>query len=813
MAIAYALPHANCLAQVTEKFFTRHCEECHNATEKSGGLDLDALTWKTQSAENRDLWIKIHDRVQSGEMPPDSKLTEADRELFTRPLRTALVKEIGAEQKREGRTVMRRLNRREFENSLHDLLGITIPLQHLLPEDGRAHGFDTVAEGLRISAVQVEKYLEVIDLALDDAIRLTGRPATFQRRLRLHDEKEIRDNLDTSETQVDPVSGARHRRLFRELDNAIVFISHGYSPDNLRQFSPPADGLYRVRISAYSVDSHSEPVAMRVLKSDWKSNRLLRYFNLEQDKPREVEFTVPLKVNEHLRINGYGVGIDENGKSVWNVESVKDWKVPGMAIEWIEVEGPLVEQWPSASLSQLFGANAVRKLDKRGRWTNQGHIEYELAPDDPKAASSIAIARFAERAFRRPLKNAEAEPYVELVHSELDRGRTFEQAMRVGLRSVLVSPRFLLLDESPGKLDDYALAARLSFLFWSSMPDDELLILAKVGKLSEKNEIREQADRLLESPRSQQFVSSFVGQWLDVNHIDATTPDVKLYPEYDDILRESMISETENYFRELLTNNLPISNLISSDFAMLDRRLADHYGLLVPFGNSKGEMFEEQFRRVSLPEGSPRGGVMTQAAVLKVTANGTVSSPVLRGAWILRRILGKPPAPPPPVNAIEPDTRGATTIREQLAKHRDSDSCNRCHREIDPPGFALECFDVIGGFRERYRSVGAGDQPPEKLHGRSIWEYKLGQKIDCSGQTAQGRPFADIRDFKRLILAEHEQIVRNLTSKLVTYSTGAGISFADREEIERIVRTASAHGAGLRTLVYEVIASELFQTK
>ena len=411
------------------------------------------------------------------------------------------------------------------------------------------------------------------------------------------------------------------------------------------------------------------------------------------------------------------------------------------------------------------------------------------------------------------MKPGEADRFIQLAHAELDRGRSYEQAMRVALRSILVSPRFLILDEAPGRIDDYALASRLSYCFWSSPPDDELMELARQGELSITDVLRGQVDRMLNSPKSEQFISSFVGQWLDINQIDATTPDTKLYPEYDDILRDSMVSETRNYFRELLDKNLPIANLIASDFAILDRRLADHYDLTDSFLELKGEKFDEEFRRVSLPADSPRGGVMTQAAILKVTANGTVTSPVIRGSWILRRILGTPPSPPPPVKGIEPDTRGATTIREQLAKHRDSETCNRCHREIDPPGFALESFDVIGGFRQRYRSVGEGDQSTEKLQGRSIWEYKLGKPIDSSGQTSDGRPFADIREFKQLMLDDQEQIINCLAGKLTTYATGAGISFADRDEIERIADKTNAQGAGLRTLVYEVVASELFRTK
>lgn len=795
------------------EFITQNCLDCHNATEKSGGLDFAALPASSESLESRTRWIRIYDRVHSGEMPPDSKLTPAQREPFTNALRTTLVGEISLQQQREGRTVLRRLNRREFENSLHDLLGVDVAIQHLLPEDGRSQGFDTVAEGLRISVVQLEKYLEAIDVALDDAVRLTERPESISKRYRFHDEKEVRENLDTPEEQVDSVSGQRHRRLFRELDNAVVFISHAYAPDHLKQFSPPAQGRYRVRVSAYAVDSRGDSIALRVYASDWKSERLLHYFELLPDKPRTIEFTVALTAREHFRFKGYGIGIDDSGKNVWNVDSVKDWKVPGMAIEWIEIEGPLLDQWPPTSVALTFGEDAILKLKNRGRWTDQGHLGYELAPEDPQASATAAITRFAPLAFRRRLVTGEADRFVQLADTELDRGRSYEQAMRVALRGILISPRFLMLDESPGMLDDYALASRLSYFFWSGPPDDELLRLAREGQLSNARVLHQQVDRLLASPRAEQFVSSFVGQWLDLNQIDATAPDPKLYPEYDDLLRSSMVAETQAYFRQMLTQNLPIANLIASDFVMLNDRMAEHYDLSRPFLDSKGKLYGEEFRRVSLPADSVRGGVMTQAAVLKVTANGTVTSPVLRGAWILRRIIGKPPSPPPPVNAIEPDTRGAMTIRQQLAKHRDSDTCNRCHREIDPPGFALESFDVLGGFRERYRSVGDGDAPSEKLHGRDIWEYKLGQPVDCSGQTADGKPFTDIRDFKRLMLTEEKQIVRCLTEKLITYATGSGVGFTDRDEVEQIVTEVQSQDSGLRTLIHEVVASELFLKK
>ncbi len=795
------------------RFLSENCKECHNASDMAGGLDIDALDWAIELRENRERWIRIHDRVVQREMPPESALKDAEIAPIAETLKKALHTEISERQDHDGRTSYRRLNRREFENSLHDLLGIDTPLQHLLPEDGRASGYDTVSEGLRISGLQLEKYLEVIELALDDCIRLTETPTVFQKRLRYHDEKGVRENLDKAEGAVDPASGEKHRQLFRQTENAIVFISHGYSPDDLRQFSPPASGLYRIRASAYAVDTRDEAVALKVYSSDWKTSRMLRYFELPEGVPRVVEFTTRLTPNEHLRFSGYGIGIDAQGKSVWNVDTVKDWKVPGMALEWVEIEGPLFEQWPPQSVSRVFGDSSVRKLEKKGAWTQNGPIAYELAPENPKSASADAIQRFAQRAFRRPLQDGQADRFIALAHSELDSGRTYEQAMRVALRSLLISPKFLMLEESPGKLDDYALASRLSYCFWSSPPDEELLDLAKSSTLSEADVLRAQVDRLLDSPRGREFIVSFAGQWLDLFQIDATTPDAKLYPEYDDLLRDSMVAETQWFFRELLKKNLPIGAIIDSDFVMIDRRLAEHYSLLGEFHLSDPNLYGEEIRRVQLPQDSPRGGIMTHASVLKVTANGTVTSPVLRGAWILRRLIGRPPSPPPPVNAIEPDTRGATTIREQLSKHRDSETCNRCHREIDPPGFALESFDVIGGFRENYRSVGEGTQPKAKLHGRDIWEYKLGKPVDPSGETSDGVPFSNIESFRNTLLRDQGQISRSLVEQFATYATGSAISFADREEIDRIAAEVQINGAGVRTLVHRVVASKLFTHK
>jgi hypothetical protein len=320
--------------------------------------------------------------------------------------------------------------------------------------------------------------------------------------------------------------------------------------------------------------------------------------------------------------------------------------------------------------------------------------------------------------------------------------------------------------------------------------------------------LRAQTERLLSDAKSRRFVDAFLDYWLDLRRVNATSPDSTLYPDYylDDLLVESATAETQVFFTELLRGDLPARNIVASDFAMLNERLAAHYGLPPVEGAA--------LRRVPLPPDSPRGGLLTQASVLKVTANGTTTSPVLRGVWVMERILGKPlPPPPAAVPAIEPDTRGATTIREQLDKHRTEAACAGCHAKIDPAGFALESFDVMGGFRQRYRALGDGER--EKGFGKNgqPFAFHLAQAVDPSGQLPDGRKFRNIGELKALLLQDERQIARNFVQQLVVYATGAPVQFGDRPEIERILDNTRSCQYGVRSLIQEIIQSELFRKK
>ena len=306
---------------------------------------------------------------------------------------------------------------------------------------------------------------------------------------------------------------------------------------------------------------------------------------------------------------------------------------------------------------------------------------------------------------------------------------------------------------------------------------------------------------MLDDPKIERFIENFTGQWLDLRDIEFTTPDKKLYPEFDELLLRSMLAETRGFFRHLLKNDLSVKNFVDSDFAILNQRLANHYGI-------SGVRGHEEFRVVDLPKESIRGGVMTHASILKVTANGTTTSPVLRGVWVLDHLLGQPAMPPPAgVPAVEPDIRGATTIREQLKLHRENASCNRCHARIDAPGFALEEFDVIGGHRTNYRSLAGKSQARV---GRT--NYYVGPKVESNGRFLAERKFQNFREFRSQLLAQSDVVTTAIAKKLLIYGCGRPVTRADQKSVEAVVQAARKHNDGLRTMIHAVVESELFQS-
>ena len=498
---------------------------------------------------------------------------------------------------------------------------------------------------------------------------------------------------------------------------------------------------------------------------------------------------------------------------------------PGVALDWFEFEGPINETWPPESHRRLFGDLAIAPLPAESKAIPPVHqpirqtplylpaYHTDLSPQDrnppletvqssrPLEDARRLLAEFLPRAFRRPVEADEVAPYVALVEQRLAANDCFEDALRRAYVAILTSPEFLF-HPADRQSDECARASRLSYWLWNSPPDDILLAAARDGSLASPQGLRAQIDRLLDDPRSDRFLDDFANQWLELRRIDETSPDRQLYPEYSFLLHEGMVAETRAFLRELIARDLPARALIDPDFTMLMQRLAEHYGIPGVDG--------VEIRRVSLPPGSHRGGLLAQAAIHKLTANGTTTSPVKRGVWIMDRLFDDPAPPPPPgIAGVDPDTRGATTIREQLAKHRSDASCAACHAKIDPPGFALECFDPIGGYRDRYRSTGKGDPAPKPPDGLWFAHYRLGPTVDASAALADGRPFGGVDDLKKLIADDPQPLARAFTAHMIRYATGADLSYADRRTIEQILDATAPAQYGLRSLIHEIAASPL----
>jgi hypothetical protein len=727
-------------AQEPREFLERHCFECH-APDSRKAFKLDVATW-----------IKIYDRVAAGEMPPKQKVDSA-----------AFLKTLGAWLTRESRQEparFRRLNRAEYENTLRDLLGLqTLSIQVLLPEDGRAHGFTKVGSALDLSHVQLARYMEIAELALNQAtaLRTDDPPPTkirfsvpanfgeaFWRGDTIFITKDRKWNRDYPGPQTTPADyDVKMTRVADCTDTVGVMRPEFYKfpykfwTGYRKIVAAPAPGWYRVRLSVWSFlydKGEIKPAPRPQVALLRAGPRQAGYIDVPSWEPAVREVEMWLDKGELPGFSAHSIVFDQPHSGLPGL--VKQTK-PGIAIDWAEMEGPIVKGTPRPVLDDL--------------------------------------ERFARRAFRRPVTSA-----------ELDR---YRKMGKDATKAILCSPDFLFIRDS-------ALASRLSFFLWNSMPDDAPI----------RADLREQVEAMLRDPRSERFIEDFTDQWLELRDIDATCPDTNLYPEFSTYLKDCMVGESRAFFRELVRADRPVTEIVQSDWAMLNQGIAEFYGIPNVHGSA--------YRKVTLPPGTHRGGVLTQAAVLKVTANGTTTTPVKRGAWVLNNILNRPPDPPPAdVPAVEPDIRGATTIREQLAKHRSQPACAGCHAKIDPPGMALESFDVMGGWRTRYRSVGSGDPSSAMgFKGRPITFY-LSKPVDPSGELADKSPFRDIDDLKKHLARDPDRLARAMAEKLLVYATGAPLDFADRAAVDEIVRRVRTKGYGFRSLIHEVVASPTFRSK
>ena len=771
----------------------RSCIRCHG-NRTATPLSITKLSHDLADPATFRIWQRIHDRVANGEMPPP-EAPKPEVELIDAALASLSGALVDANLAARGgqRTPLRRLTRLEYAYTVQDLLSIdgavAMELSQRLPAEADSGGFDTVAANQSMSPLHVRSYLAAADRALDEAIKLGPRPATGRREIAYADSTYL-----TYMSKAEILGGGIIKMVD---DGAVMFFDGGATylmHTETEGYNVPYAGRYRATMDAYAYQADS-PVTLTLYRGTKQAaaaslEELLGAYDLAGETPRTIEIETFLRPEDILapsvadldRRGDYGNYYDPK-------KNVENFRGEGVALRSLTMEGPLFESWPPPSTRQLLVGVDV---------DDAGEVVLTKAPYEHVVD---IVAQFAPRAFRRPLVEGELEAYAGLAKPLLEDGRPFIDGARVALRAILSAPSFLFQAGDPGRLDDFALASRLSYFLWRSMPDDELLARAGDGRLSDPTVLADQVDRLLDDPRLERFVKDFAGQAFRLYELKATSPDAGLYPEYDDRLGQAMEQETEMFLAELIAEDLGVGSLIDADFTFLNRRLAEHYGVPGVEG--------QYMRKVTLPPDSPRGGLITQASVHKISANGTITSPIPRGNFVLTNLLGQP-APPPPesVTAIEPDTRGATTIREQLAKHRNEPVCNSCHRVIDPPGFALESFDPIGGFRTHYRVPGGEATTPDGF--RYPMPYKQGLPVDSTGVTADGEPFTGIKEYKRLLGRDVEQVARHLVSQLFVYSTGAEIEFADRDAVERVVGKLSNDQYPFRTMIHRVAQSDLF---
>lgn len=767
-------------APASDTFLQQRCYDCHSGETTEGGLDLARLSRDLSDPAAERKWVRVFDRVHDGEMPPtdSDKLPAAEK--------TAFLDSTGqwirdAQQTRDaelGRVRARRLTRREVERSLQDLLGIDIPLADQLPADATGTEFSTVADGQSMSHFQLERHLAVVDLALDEALRRA-----------LSEEDHYSKHLSAFE-----VARRERDRRTREAeiidDLAVVWSSGLAFYGRVPNTAAPDSGWYRFKLKVAGLKPPSSGGVWCTIRSGMcvSSAPLLSWIGSFEaiEFLREIEFEAWLPARHMLEIRPGDDTLRRakfNGGQVGNGEGAPQ-NVPGIAIESLTMER--IHRGPdNAGIRRLlFGDVPVTPGSRKESAV--------VKSDDPHADAERLILAFASRVFRRPATREDLQAYLGMVHQALDNGAEFPSALRMGYRALLCSPRFLYFTEAPGPLDDFAIATRLSYFLTGSTPDSTLFDLAAAGRLRDRATLHQQIDRLIDT-KGTTFIEDFAAEWLDLDQINFTEPDSKLFGDYDSIVEHTMLDETHQFLNDLLSDDLSVGQLIHSDYTWLNSRLARYYEIKGVEGDA--------LRRVALKPEDHRGGVLTQGAVLKVTANGSNTSPVVRGVWISDRLLGqKVPPPPPNVPAIEPDIRGAKTIREMLARHRADDACASCHVKIDPAGFALENYDPAGQWRERYVQVVDG-----KTH--------KGAEIDAGYTLPDGREFKNIDDFRRLILAHPEQLARTVAEKLLTYGTGAPMSFADRQAVDEMVRQAAASDYGLRSIVHAVVSSQVFLSK
>jgi hypothetical protein len=799
-----------------------HCVGCHGPEHQKAGLRLDTIDGDLAHGRDEARWKKIYDRLNRGEMPPPKQPRLATRDL------DAVVSWILAERRRgelvargtQGRVVLRRLNRTEYVNTVRDLLHVEFPFgdgpMDLLPPDGTVDGFDKIGGVLTLDPSLMNQYLTSARRVADAAIVAGPRPFESRRR-----------RFDYADTAKSGAIGyeCREPHLECRARDLVVMDGSARTWDLLALYpgfetAIPINGTYtiRLRMSA-ALGRRGQPLRVQLL---WPGETVIAEWTLtgSEATPRVFEVTLPIKVaGKNVEgplvrlVNGtnFSIPIDKAPglrheaevaaaagdaakarklnalaeteaatlKSRPNPEARDRSTLPRLMLEWIELEGPLLPEWPPRSHRELFfeGAGATPDL----------------------AYVRRIFQRLMTRAYRRPASEADVALAVARVDGELRAGETFEEAVKVGLEYVLCAPEFLfLLEPNPGPpraLDDFELATRLSYFLWSSLPDAELAQRAAQGHLRSSDGLATEVGRMLADPRANALIEGFGAQWLQASRFVGIPPNRHLYPTWDDELEAAVKREPLLFFAEILRNDLSALNFLDSDFALLNERLARHYGVA---GVKGGD-----FRRVNLPSDAHRGGLLAQAGILTIGSDGTRTLPVRRASWVLQTLFNAPPAPPPPnVGEVEANTAGANlTVRERLLRHQALPACASCHAKIDAYGLALENFDAVGAWRTRQNGEGFGADDPHA------------PAIEVGGKMPDGRTFHTLAEFRALLKADRPRFVQALTEKLLSYALGRALEPADADAVAGLTTAFARGGYRLPALITAITASTPFQTK
>ncbi len=785
-----------------EAFLEKHCIACHGPEEEKGDIRFDLLARDFKSGLDSHHWAEALDKINSGEMPPEDELQPTQDEIaaFVTKL-DSLLKEGRATRMAARPAVSHyRLSRKEYQNTVYDLLGVRYDPAKPgeLNEDTLWHGYERIGAQLALSPSHVDRYYRAADIVLDRAFPAASSEA---RKIR----KTAADlRYGGGKSQQEALDRFGIKRPLRYL----LFpgrVQSALSSNWLGRTGPEHSGLYKLRLQASGIrPPGGQPAHLSIGKqtSEETVDGLIEFdITASEDSPQIYEFEVFLEMPTQLHFAVVATDVvDRRGGAAFrnalasrggyifthssetlllnpNAPQMFDGEGNGIfstvILDWIEWEGPLVTE---AEKSQRDG----------------------VLPSDDATPEVVAehLRRFAERAWRRPVKKEELKGYLETYRVERESGEKATAAYRIALQSILTSRNFIYLvegePETRDRLIDWELASRLSYFLWSSMPDDALFTAATSGVLN-SDSLKKEVNRMLTDDRINRFIDDFSRQWLQLHRVGTFPPDRKLYPTYDDWLETSMRDEPVEFFREMITKNLPIDQFIESDWTMANARLCDFYGLTEP---KRGD-----FQRVSLQPENKRGGLLTMGAVLGLTSDGTRHRPVHRGVWLSEAIFNRtPPAPPANVDPIEPIPPKGTkiTIRQRIEAHATNASCAACHRNIDPLGLAFDQYDAIGQWRTREQvAAGVGEDP----------------LVDASGVMPNGRPFTGSVEFKQLLLEDRDRIARAFIEHLCTYALRRVLTVDDRDDLKSIQEEAKKNQYRVKDIVRAVALSDLIRKR